>query len=378
MRFVVGIVITLASWTMNIARVHGLAGPGDAISSTPSLSFEVGGAKLQPQDVPDWLHPYHSRSLELTESAFSDPSLTCARAVPYGPMEHQLMDIWTSSDEPPMTSTERAVVVFLHGGGWDWGYREWVGFCARNVCRDGRAIMLAPSYTLGKGRSQAWPESRDDVIEVLRWVAKNETIVANPKIILAGHSAGGHLAACVGLDRDLLETAGLDPQIVKALFLISCPLGIRAEDFFPSLSKRRWLWRFMGPMARLLYRRSVLKFLRPVVGYAEEGEEKTTKESMHSVAEDASPLFWLAASRDNYKKEGVQQQVSLPFVHYSYAMKKDFPICRPQGKSLTDILGRNKVEVFELPVEGHFESHFSLDDPSCEWHDSLRKTLSSI
>jgi len=389
--------ITLVTLIISINQVHGLADPVTAQPSAVGLTFEVGGAELRPQDLPDFLHPYHTKSLELTESTLSNRALTCARAVRYGPEEHQLLDVWSASspgdDEAPTSAGRGAarpavpVVVFLHGGGWDWGYREWVGFCARNVCRDGRAVMVAPSYAIGRGAAQAWPASRDDVTDVLRWVSDadndGETTVASrggdpSKIILAGHSAGGHLAACVGLDRELLEGAGLDPDVVRALFLISCPLGIRAEDFFSSLSKRKWLWKVVGPAAKFLYKRAFLKFLKPVVGSAGKGEGQTTRASVRRAAEDASPLFRLAVLREKDKRNGGRQQLSYPFVHYSYAAEKDFPICRPHAQSLSDVLGEDNVEVLEMPVEGHFESHFSLDDPSNEWHDALQKTLSSM
>ena len=65
-------------------------------------------------------------------------------------------------------------------------------------------------------------------------------------------------------------------------------------------------------------------------------------------------------------------------LHYSYAAEKDFFICRPHVKSLTNILGEENVQVLEMPVVGHFESHFSLADPTCEWHDAFRKTVSSL
>jgi len=209
--------------------VHGL-------STQPSnLSFVSGGAEMEAQDLPEFLHPYHAKSIEMTDAAFADPSLVCTRAVSYGPMEQQLLDVWapSSGDEK-----DRTVVVFIHGGGWDWGYREYVGFCAQNVCNETNSIMVAPSYTLGKGKSKAWPQSRDDIVEVLKWITSESNDLirfngGNPtKIVLAGHSAGGHLAACVGLDQELLSSAGIDPSIIKALFLISCPLGIREEDFF--------------------------------------------------------------------------------------------------------------------------------------------------
>jgi len=344
-----------------------------------SVTFRSGGVELEKQDLPDFLLPYHSRSLELTESAFDDPSLICTRAVQYGSKEHQLLDVWASSEEETGEKA-RPVVVFIHGGGWDWGYREWVGFCSQNVCRDGQAIMVAPSYSLGIGKNCAWPNSRDDIVEVLRWIAsqdENGPIAkagGDPsKIILAGHSAGGHLAACVGLNEKLLTEEGIDPKIIQALFLVSCPLGVCAEDFFPALSKNKWRWWVFGPFARALYKRSLLKFLRPVVGSHKDGE--STKETIRRFAEDASPLFWL----DQLKAHPV------PFVHYSYATKKDFPICRQHSKSLVKILddgdegsNSNNIEILEmLEVEGHFDSHFSLADSTSEWHDALTKIISS-
>ena len=109
-----------------------------------------------------------------------------------------------------------------------------MGFCARNVCHDDRAIMMDPSYNLGKGEAQAWPRSRDHVAEVLKWVVGEDNVDKKysgdaSRVVLAGNLAGGHLATCVGLDRDLLSKNGFDARIVKALFLVNCLLGIRAD-----------------------------------------------------------------------------------------------------------------------------------------------------
>ena len=385
--FVFQLVITLFSlaspWTALLA--HGL-------SDQPSnLSFVSCGTELEPQDMPEGLYPYHSKSLKMTDAAFADPSLVCTRAVLYGPMEHQLLDVWAPSNRDQSTSLEdgedAAIVVFIHGGGWDYGYREYVGFCAKTLCNDSNSIMVAPSYAIGKGKTKAWPQSRDDIVEVLRWITNEQNDLirssgGNPrKIVLAGHSAGGHLAACVGLDAELLSSAGIDPSVIKALFLISCPLGIREEDFFGKLAKRRWLWKTVGgPIARFIYKRGVLKALRPVVGsYRASGidEVVATKESIRRDAEDASPLGWLP-KRLALREKDDSSPKSSPLVHISYASEKDFFICGPHANSLINILGKETVDVLEIPVVGHLESHFALADPTCEWHDAFRKTLSSL
>ena len=47
-------------------------------------------------------------------------------------------------------------------------------------------------------------------------------------------------AVVAHLDAAPLRAAGVPSEAVKALFLVSGPVGLRAEDFAP----RRWLWRF--------------------------------------------------------------------------------------------------------------------------------------
>ena len=57
--------------------------------------------------------------------------------------------------------------------------------------------------------------------------------------------------------------AGVPPSAIKALFLVSGPVGLRAQDFAP----KRWLWRFWvgRPLISWLYRK-VAPNLRAVVG----------------------------------------------------------------------------------------------------------------
>ena len=124
-----------------------------------------------------------------------------------------------------------------------------------------------------------------------------------------------------------------------------------------------------------------MRSLRPTPGPRSKGEgprrrrgeeiDGLTKETIRRDAEDASPLGWLSERMK-------ENSSSSPLVHYSYAAEKDFFICRPHVKSLTNILGEENVQVLEIPVLGHFESHFSLADPTCEWHDAFRKTVSSL
>ena len=180
---------------------------------------------------------------------------------------------------------------------------------------------------------------------------------AASRIVLAGHSAGGHLAACIGLNPPLLVAAGIEPSAIRALFLVSCPVGIRAEDFAPA----RWLWRWWvgRPIVRALYRR-VAPNLRAVIGAPPDA----------ATAADASVLATLVES---------DPAALPPFVHVTYGGKGDFPFCRPQARRLQHLLSRpgsrTRVELLELPAASHFETHYELADGSSAWHTALRATL---
>jgi acetyl esterase/lipase len=92
-----------------------------------------------------------------------------------------------------------AVLVFLHGGSWRSGDRSRYPALANRFAKEGFAVVV-PSYRLMPGSPH--PAQADDATAVMEWTVRNiETYGGDPKkIYLAGHSAGGHLAAYVGLN----------------------------------------------------------------------------------------------------------------------------------------------------------------------------------
>jgi len=332
--------------------------------ATPLRAGVCGGKPLAPQSFPPFLDTYHTRSIELTEAAISDDSLRVTRGVAYGPAPHQLLDVWAPAESDE--STPMPIVVGIHGGGWEYGYPEWAGFPALHICK-ASALYVTPAYSLGEGHRQAWPDSRDDLLLALRWLSTHagEFSADASKLVLTGHSAGGHLASCLALNPRLLVEAGLRPEAIKACFLVSCPLGLRAEDFAP----KRWLWRlwiarWIGrPLVRKLYAR-VAPQLRAVIGSPPDAAAAAEASVLVSVCE-ADPA-------------------ALPaLVHLSYGLQGDFPFCRPQARRLQALLealppGGPHVEILELADAGHFDTHYELADGSSEWHAALRRCLAEI
>ncbi len=119
--------------------------------------------------------------------------------IAYGPAPRQRLDLFA----PP--GAARGLMVFLHGGFWvAYGRGDWSHRAAGALAR-GWAVAL-PSYTLA-------PEARIGAIarEAAAAVAAAAARVAGP-LVVAGHSAGGHLAArlaAADLAGDL--AAGLAP-----------------------------------------------------------------------------------------------------------------------------------------------------------------------
>ena len=89
------------------------------------------------------------------------------------------------------------VVVWFHGGSWEFGSK---GFHLhlRELTRDGFAVVSVQYRVI----SQApWPAALDDCGESLRWLRANGSKfgIDPQRIVLAGESAGGQLAALVGM-----------------------------------------------------------------------------------------------------------------------------------------------------------------------------------
>ncbi|MBV1882845.1 MAG: alpha/beta hydrolase [Pseudomonadales bacterium] len=91
-------------------------------------------------------------------------------------------------------------VVFIHGGGWSGGdYTELYKYLPEATTRGYVAVSV--SYRLNIEGQIVWPGHIQDVKCAVRWLRSNaSTLNINPAAIAAvGHSAGGHLAAMLGV-----------------------------------------------------------------------------------------------------------------------------------------------------------------------------------
>ena len=152
--------------------------------------------------------------------AWSDEVRSSSRValdLPYGDDERQKLDIYM----PEETSEGLVpVLIFLHGGYWVIGHKDLLGFMAPAIT-PAPALLISVGYRLAPGAK--YPEQVDDCRSALRWVYEHvQAYGGDPeRIFVGGHSAGGHLAAMITLQRGRLSEFGLPQDVIKGCFPVS-------------------------------------------------------------------------------------------------------------------------------------------------------------
>ncbi len=105
-----------------------------------------------------------------------------------------------------------ATVVWFHGGGLTSGER----FIPTQLQQQGIAVVAA-NYRLAP--AAASPASIEDAAAAVAWTLRNiERFGGDPaRVIVSGHSAGGYLAAMVGLDKRWLAAHDIDADSLAGL-----------------------------------------------------------------------------------------------------------------------------------------------------------------
>lgn len=119
------------------------------------------------------------------------------------------------------------VLLFVHGGSWDWGDPKHYGFVARSLAPEGFVVALS-GYRLGdQGR---YPAMLEDTAQAVAWLHANAARYGgNPeRIYLAGHSAGAYNVVQVALEPRWLAAEGVPPSAIRAVIGLAGPY-----DFYP-------------------------------------------------------------------------------------------------------------------------------------------------
>lgn len=203
------------------------------------MPFDV-SSFLDPAGFPEQFALVNPRAKEYAELAVlatrqSIASVPSPRRMQYGDDGQQVIDVY---DPPALERGNRPAVIFLHGGGWTVGYPYWCGFMAPAAHAFG-AVFLAASYGLGPRRR--YPQHLDDILEMLGWVHENaeQLGIDVGRIVLGGHSAGGHLAALTALRGDLFARHKLPEAPFRKVFVVSGSMTVCADSRPPGSVEER-------------------------------------------------------------------------------------------------------------------------------------------
>lgn len=253
------------------------------------------------------------------------PGVTAHRDITFGPEPWQRFDVFA----PEAAAGPLDVIVFLHGGGWTNGYKEWCGLMAPGVVAQ-QAILVAPTYRLAPDHRM--PVILADVATALREIhARIAQFGGNPaRIFLAGHSAGGHLAAEIALRPTLCIAHGFDHGALKACLPVSGILDLRGDSPTPgSLEARVYEMVLDAP--------------------ADDWE--------------ASPLAWI-------------DQIALP-MHFTWGKRDSARVRASNDKARQLLQSRPEVASFAEDDTDHFGTHLALIDPAHRWYGVLKQLRES-
>ena len=145
--------------------------------------------------VPNWADifaDWRARSARLRGEA-----VAADLGIPYGPTARQILDIiW------PDTARDAPVVLFIHGGYWQYMHPRDLTFAAEGLLKNGIGVALA-------GYDLAPDVPLDTIVSQARSAAVCLTHRIRRRFAVTGHSAGGHLAACL----TATSWSDIDPRV---------------------------------------------------------------------------------------------------------------------------------------------------------------------
>jgi acetyl esterase/lipase len=142
-------------------------------------------------------------------------SLERHRDLPYGTDPRQRLDVYA-----PPHALSRPVVIFWYGGSWVKGSKAQYRFVGEALAEHGFVAVL-PDYRLYPQVS--FPLFDEDGARAVAWVQEHiRDFGGDPRrIVLMGHSAGGHTAAFLAFNHAFLRKFGGDPRSIVGLVGLS-------------------------------------------------------------------------------------------------------------------------------------------------------------
>jgi len=169
--------------------------------------------------VPD--HGIHMAGWQRDAAAYR-ASARCELDIPYGPRERNRLDLFY----PGSGDAEGPIVLFIHGGYWQALDKSSASHLARGANLRGLTVAI-PSYSLAPGASLA------AIVTEMETAADVLVGRTGRRLVASGHSAGGHLSACLMAARRVqaaMPISGLFDLVPLVPTSINGALGLTPEE----------------------------------------------------------------------------------------------------------------------------------------------------
>jgi len=151
------------------------------------------------------------------------------REGPEADAEKHKLDVYSPKGKPAAP-----VFFFIHGGAWKSGDRSYYPPLGNRYAREG-FVTVVPSYRLAPKHKH--PAQIEDVAAAFAWTVRHIADYGGDtnRIYVAGHSAGGHLAALLSLDESALAPYQLSPKLIRGVLALSGVYNLTVGDFQDSV-----------------------------------------------------------------------------------------------------------------------------------------------
>ena len=214
-----------------------------------NLTFEtkeVGAYRVEASLLVDgeerpWIYsnPVYLKAPDLLELASLLPSMDISSNVtqrvdltyrdgPEDEVSKHKLDVYS-----PKGKTNAPVLFFIHGGAWKTGDRSQYPPLGNRFASEG-FVTVVPSYRLAP--KYPHPAQIEDVAAAFAWTMRHVAEYGGDtnRIYVAGHSAGGHLAALLSLDDRYLAAYQLSPANIRGVLALSGVYDLTEGDNFNS------------------------------------------------------------------------------------------------------------------------------------------------
>ncbi|WP_423602182.1 alpha/beta hydrolase [Sphingomonas sp. MS122] len=163
------------------------------------------------------LPPLILAALAAAPVAAQRPAAPQAREIAYGADALQRLDFYPAAS----AKGPAPLFVFVHGGGWKRGDKRNATGAAKIAHFTGRGFAFASvNYRLVPD-AEVEDQAQDVANGIARLIRDARTLGIDPsRLVLAGHSAGAHLAALIATDPRYLKRAGVGMDQLKGVILL--------------------------------------------------------------------------------------------------------------------------------------------------------------